>query len=232
MKGKGKSIKHVAIIPDGNRRWAIEKGMKGIKGHEKSATYENLKDLMQEARDLGVEYMTFWGFSTENWKRSKTEINYVFGLIEKLLTRIEEDLIRDKIRFRHLGRRDRLPKKLIKVIDDVENATKEFEDFNLQICIDYGGRDEIVRALNKALRSGVQEINEEDFVNFLDSEGIPDPDLIIRTSGENRLSGFMSFQSAYSEFYFTNVHFPEFGAAELRKAVEEFTSRGRRFGGG
>tara|TARA_Y100000034_G_scaffold135743_1_gene208888 strand:- start:119 stop:811 length:693 start_codon:yes stop_codon:yes gene_type:complete len=230
MKGKGKSIKHVAIIPDGNRRWAIEKGMKGIKGHEKSATYENLKDLMQEARDLGVEYMTFWGFSTENWKRSKTEINYVFGLIEKLLTRIEEDLIRDKIRFRHLGRRDRLPRKLVGLIENLEKKTEKFEDFNLQICLDYGGRDEIIRAVNKLKNKS--KIKEEDFEKALDTREIPDPELIIRTSGENRLSGFMSFQSAYSEFYFTNVHFPEFGAAELRKAVEEFTSRGRRFGGG
>lgn len=223
--------KHVVIIPDGNRRWAKNKGFDELEGHKKSGAYDNLKLLLDEARKLEIKYLTLWGFSTENWKRSGREIEALFKLMESLLKQIEPDLIKNKIRFRHFGRRDRLPKELVESIEKLEEITKNFSDFNLQICLDYGGRDEIVRALNKALKSGVTEIEEETLSNYMDSAGIPDPDLIIRTSGEKRLSGFMPYQSVYSEFYFTDVHFPDFGPAELREAVEEFSKRKRRLGG-
>ena len=222
---------HVSIIPDGNRRWAKSKGFDEIEGHKKAGAYENMKALLAEAKNLNIRYLTFWGFSTENWKRSKKEVESLFSIMNGLLEKIGEDLVAQKIRFRHLGRKDRLPRKLVEVIEDLEERTKSFSDFNLQICLDYGGRDEIVRALNKVLKAGVSEIAEDDLVNYLDSAGIPDPDLIIRTSGEYRMSGFMPFQSAYSEFYFTDVHFPDFGPQQLREAVEEFAQRKRRFGG-
>ncbi|MGV8142637.1 MAG: polyprenyl diphosphate synthase [Candidatus Pacearchaeota archaeon] len=223
--------KHIAIIPDGNRRWAKQKGYDEIEGHRKAGSYENLKMLLDEARKLGVLYFTIWAFSTENWKRSKREVEELFKLITSILERIEGDLVKDKIRFRHIGRRDRLPKKLLEIIERLEEVTKEFSLFNLQICLDYGGRDEIVRAINKAIKSGTSEVLEEELANYLDSAGIPDPDLIIRTSGEYRMSGFMPFQSTYSEFYFTDVHFPDFGPLQLKEAVESFTKRKRRFGG-
>ncbi|MDP4039931.1 MAG: polyprenyl diphosphate synthase [Candidatus Pacearchaeota archaeon] len=228
---KGKIPKHVAIIPDGNRRWARARGMEGIRGHRIAATGENFKSLLEEAKNLGINYLTFWTFSTENWNRSKKEIDNLFRLFLDVIKDFKEESVKKEIRFRHFGRKDRLPEKLVKAIDDLEKSTEKFDKLNVQICLDYGGRDEIVRALNKAIRAGVQEIKEDDFVNYLDSSGIPDPDLIIRTSGEKRMSGFMSFQSAYSEFYFTDVHFPDFNAEELRNAVQDFSNRRRNFGG-
>lgn len=230
--GVGKTIPlHVVIIPDGNRRWAKKKGLDELEGHKKSGAYENLKLLLDEARKLKIKYFTLWGFSTENWKRARREIDALFELMNSLIKQIEPELIENKIRFRHFGRRDRLPKELVESIEKLEELTKNFSDFNLQICLDYGGRDEIVRALNKALKSGVTEVHEETLNNYLDSAGIPDPDLIIRTSGEKRLSGFMPYQSVYSEFYFTDLHFPDFGPSELSEAVEEFSRRKRRLGG-
>ena len=221
---------HVSIIPDGNRRWAKQHGMDEIEGHKKAGAYENMKALLAEAKKLNLKYLTFWGFSTENWKRSKNEVESLFAIMNGLLEKMGDDLVAQKIRFRHLGRKDRLPRKLIEVIEDLEERTKQFTDFNLQICLDYGGRDEIVRALNKVLKSGVSEVAEDDLVNYLDSAGIPDPDLIIRTSGEQRLSGFMPYQGTYSEYYFTPIHFPDFGKKELQEAVEEFSRRKRNFG--
>lgn len=232
LLGLGKNIPgHVVIIPDGNRRWARKHGFDELEGHKKAGAYENMKKLLTEAEKVGIKYLTLWGFSTENWKRSKKEVDSLFELMSSLLERIEVDLVKDKIRFRHLGRKDRLPKELMQIIEGLEERTKSFSDFNLQICLDYGGRDEIVRALNKAIKSGLTEIEEENLGNYLDSAGIPDPDLIIRTSGEKRLSGFMPYQSVYSEFYFTDVHFPDFGPVQLREAIEEYSKRKRRIGG-
>ena len=230
--GIGKNIpRHIAVIPDGNRRWAKQKGFDEIEGHRIGGSYDKMKSLLDESRKLGIKYFSIWVFSTENWKRSQREINSLFEIIENILSKIESDLVHDKIRFRHIGRKDRLPKRLIDVIEHLEEITKDFDNFNFQLCLDYGGRDEIVRAVNKFLKNGSDEINEDDLINSLDSAGIPDPDLIIRTSGEYRMSGFMPFQSAYSEFYFTDVHFPDFGPVQLREAVESFGSRKRRLGG-
>ncbi len=230
--GIGKNVpNHIAIIPDGNRRWAKQKGLDELEGHRVGGAYERIKSLIDESQKIGVKYFTIWVFSTENWKRSQREIDSLFEIIGNLLSKIEENLIQNKIKFRHIGRKDRLPKKLIDVVEHMEELTKDFDKFNFQLCLDYGGRDEIVRAVNKALKNRSTEIVEEDLINYLDSYGIPDPDLIIRTSGEYRMSGFMPFQSAYSEFYFTDVHFPDFGPAQLREAVDSFDKRKRRFGG-
>lgn len=229
--GLGSQIpKHVAIIPDGNRRWAREKGFEVTKGHEVSASYENILGIMQEAQKIGIKYLTFWAFSTENWKRNKQEIGYLFSMAKSLLAKLRLDAEKHKIRFTHLGRRDRLPKELVVEIEKLEETTKKFNDYHVQLCIDYGGRDEISRAINKMLKLGKTEITEQDVSHFLDTQDIPDPDLIIRTSGEQRTSGFMPYQSAYAELYFADCYFPEFGPSELKKAVQEFSRRKRRFG--
>jgi len=222
--------KHVAIIPDGNRRWSAENGFGITKGHEVSASYDNIMGIMQEAQKLGIKYLTFWAFSTENWKRNKKEIDYLFSIAKSLLAKLRADAQKHKIRFTHLGRRDRLPKELVSEIEKLESATKGFSDYHVQLCIDYGGRDEISRAINKMLKLGKTEITEKDVSHFLDTQDMPDPDLIIRTSGEQRTSGFMPYQSAYAELYFADCYFPDFGPAELRKAIEEFSRRKRRFG--
>jgi len=222
---------HLCIIPDGNRRWAKSKGLIASAGHKRAGSYEHIKDLFDAARNLGVKYLSFWGFSTENWKRDKKEIDAIFELVSKAVKEWRKEAVENKIRFRHIGRKDRLPKDLIEEIDKLEKETKDYRDFNVQICLDYGGRDEIVRAVNKALRFGLKEIDENKFSELLDTNSIPEPDLIIRTSGEKRTSGFMPFQSAYSELYFSDVHFPDFDACELENAISEFGKRKRNFGG-
>ncbi len=221
---------HVAVIPDGNRRWAKEKGLKEIEGHLKSGSYENLHSLLNEARNLGVQYFTLWGFSTENWNRGIAEKKNLFDLFLRVLKEFRKDVAKEKVRFRHLGRKDRLPKKLLNEILAIEEESKEYNDFNFQLCLDYGGKDEIVRTVNKILKLGKSEVDEHVFSSFLDSAGIPEPDLVIRTSGEKRLSGFMPFQTAYTEFYFADEYFPDFGPEQLRKAVKIYGMRKRNFG--
>ena len=223
--------KHVAIIPDGNRRWAKLKGKEETFGHYKSANYNNLKALFDEAREQGVKYISIWGFSTENWKRKSEEINAIFNLILGFIQKYESDLHKNKTRFRHLGRKDKLPKKLCQELIRLENETKNYRNFNIQLCLDYGGKDEIIRAINKLLKNKEKKVNEKTFSDYLDTKNIPDPDLIIRTSGEKRLSGFMPFQSTYAEIYFTDKHFPDFNTIELKKALNDFSQRKRRFGG-
>lgn len=221
--------KHIVIIPDGNRRWAKERNITPHFGHYKSGTYLSLKMLFQEAKNLGVKCVSIWGFSTENWKRIKEEREAIFDLLLGGVERFRKDALKDKIRFVHIGRKDRLPKKLIDALESLEKETSMFKNFKVQLCLDYGGRDEIIRAVNKILKSGKKEINEKSFKKYLDSE--LDPDLIIRTSGEKRLSGMMPFQGVYAELYFSNKYFPEFGPRELRKAIKEYGMRERRFGG-
>jgi undecaprenyl diphosphate synthase len=222
--------RHIAIIPDGNRRWAKTKGLEGTFGHYRAGAYDNLEELFKEGKKLGVGHMSIWGFSTDNWKRSKLEQKEIFKLILSGVERFIKKAHKSKIRFRHFGRKDRLPKNLINALEKLEKETASYDGFNVNLCLDYGGRDELIRAVNKALENG-KKISEKDFSGLLDSSGVPDVDMIIRTSGEKRLSGFMPFQGAYAELYFSYVHFPDFGVKELRKSVREFGRRQRRFGG-
>jgi len=231
QKGERIVPKHIAIIPDGNRRWAKKKGVAPQFGHYTSASLQHLRELFEEARKEGVFYLTLWGFSTENWKRNKIEINAIFDMILKSVNNFREEAQINKIRFRHFGRRDRLPKELVQALEDLEKKTKGYTDFNVQLRLDYGGNDEILRAINKILKKKIKKIDEKTFEENLDSAGVPPVDLIIRTSGEKRTSGFMPFQSAYAEFYFTDLHFPDFTASELKKAIDDFGNRNRRFGG-
>ncbi len=222
--------KHVVIIPDGNRRWAKARGMKGTEGHKKSAEKDNVVALFEETKKLGIKYISIWVFSTENWKRSEEEKKVLFDLLGNSMDILGNYFHEHKIRFRHIGRKDRLPKKLVEKLKSVERETKKYSDYNAQLLIDYGGRDEIVRAVNKIIKKE-KKIDEEKFSEYLDTNGIPDPDLVIRTSGEKRISGLMPYQATYSEFYFVKKHFPAFKPRDLRKAVKNFSKRKRTFGG-
>jgi len=221
---------HVLIIPDGNRRWARERGLRADFGHYTSASDERLMELFLETKKMGIKYFSLWGFSTENWKRDEKEIKSIFKLILSKIKKLKEEAHKHRIRFRHLGRKDRLPKKLVKELEKLEEETKEYNSLNVQLMLDYGGRDEIIRAVNKIIKEGVKSINEENFKKYLDTAEIPDPDLIIRTSGEKRTSGAMPFQSTYAELYFTEVYFPEFDVSEYKKAIKDYAKRIRRFG--
>ncbi len=222
---------HVAIIPDGNRRWAREKGWKAWVGHQKASEIQRVSELIYECKDLGVKYLTFWAFSTENWSRDKREVNEIFKLIVKRGPQLKVLMHKEKIKFRHLGRKDRLPKDVMEVINDLVESTKDFTNLNFQFCLDYGGRYSIVEAVNKMIKAGLNEIDEDTMSKYLESSDLPDPDLIIRTSGEKRTSGIMPFESVYAELYFTNIYFPDFDAEQFKRAILDYSARTRRFGG-
>jgi undecaprenyl diphosphate synthase len=222
---------HVAIIADGNRRWAKQQGFIATVGHEVAGEGAHLREIFKEAKGLGIKYVSLWGFSTENWKRDKLEVNALFNVMRKAIINLRKDAHENKSCVKHIGRKDRLPKDLMGEIETLEKETKEYNELYVILCIDYGGRDEIIRAFNKILKENKVDLNEDNFKNYLDTFEIPDPDLIIRTGGEQRTSGFMPYQSVYSEWYFTKTYFPAFGAKDLRKAVGVFLKRERRFGG-
>ena len=222
---------HVAIIPDGNRRWAKERGMEGFRGHQKAGEVENMISLFEAARKLGVKYISFWGFSTDNWKREKEENDKLFDVLLKGMKAFLEYAHKNKVRFRHFGRKDRFSKEVLEAVEKLDSETKNYSDYNVNLCLDYGGRDEILRAVNKLLRAKAKEIDEAQFSKVLDTQGVPEPDLILRTSGEKRLSGFMPWQGVYAELIFIDKHFPDFTPEDVKEAVEEFSNRKRRFGG-
>jgi len=221
---------HVAIIPDGNRRWAKSKGLKASYGYVKSGEYEHLKSLILESRKLGVKYLSLWAFSTENWSRPEKEREILFKLILDVIDKFKKDALKDKIRLRFIGRRERLPKEMSSKLLRLEKETKNFNSFTIVLCLDYGGRDEILRVVNKIIKSRIKRVDEKKFSKLLDTSGIPDVDLIIRTAGEKRTSGFMPFQSIYSELYFAEPCFPDFNRKELKKAIKDFEKRKRNFG--
>lgn len=220
--------KHIAIIMDGNRRWAKKRGLPSIEGHRKGA--DNFEKLTEKAKEMGIKCFTGWAFSTENWKRSEEEKSYLFSLIRQLAEKYKTRCIKERIRFVHLGRKDRIPKDVKKTIEETEEATKDFTDFFIAMAVDYGGYDELIRTFNKIKKQNLQ-INEGSIEKNLDTAGLPQIDLIIRTGGEKRLSGFMSWQCAYAELYFTDTYFPDFGPKQLEEAIKDFSQRERRFGG-
>jgi len=222
---------HVAVIADGNRRWARAHGWKPWVGHRKGGDVDRLRGIYAKCKKIGVKYVSMWVWSTENWERSKEEQEAIFSVFMKGFEKAKEICLKDKIRFKHVGRKDRLPKDIVTAMDEMERATKDFSDLSFILCVDYGGRDEIVRAVNKVIADGKKSVTEETFATYLDTHGIPDPDLVIRTSGEMRLSGLMPFQSTYAELYSSPVLLPDFGVEEFMKAVDEYSRRTRRFGG-
>lgn len=215
--------RHVAVIMDGNGRWAKSKGLPRLMGHRAGA--DALDRVMHYCRDAGVEFLTVYAFSTENWKRSTEEVSGLMKLLSSFIHKKEKELVGNGIRFRVIGRRTDLSEKLQKEIAALEEKTAG-GSFTLVVALSYGGRDEILRAAAK-----FQGGTEEDFSALLDTAGIPDPDLIVRTSGELRLSNFLLWQAAYAEFYFTDVLWPDFGREEFDKALASFAKRERRMGG-
>ncbi len=224
---------HVAIILDGNRRWARARGLKPWEGHK--AGYEAVKKLAKAARDMGVPTFTIWAFSTENWSRPKEEIDQIMELLKRGLTEFEKEAHKDKVRLIHLGRKDRFPKDLADQIRKMEDATKKYRRNILNLALDYGGRDEILRATQKIVKEGIpaDKIDEKVFSSYLDTAGEPnpEPDLFIRTSGEQRTSGLLPWQMTYSEYYFEEVHLPDFTPERLKAAILDYSRRRRRFGG-
>ncbi|HPL93396.1 MAG TPA: polyprenyl diphosphate synthase [bacterium] len=224
-------LKHLAIIMDGNRRWAKDQGLPSFAGHQKG--YEKLKEVMRWCQKKGVDTLTVYAFSTENWNRSEDEVNFLMTLFHKALTEELDEFHQEGIRLRVIGTRQRLAPKIVQAIAEAEEKTKDNQKGNLNLCINYGGRLEIVEAFKKIMAQGVtaEEISDKMIAEHLWMAGQPDPDLIIRTSGEQRLSGFLTWESVYSEFLFLEKHWPDFSEADFDRAIEDFNNRHRRFGG-
>ncbi len=220
--------RHIAIIMDGNGRWARQRGMPRIMGHYKGA--EVAEEIVKFCADLGVEYLTLFAFSTENWRRPREEVELLFELLRDYLTRKREELIREGVRLRFIGRRDRISKDLRSLMERLEEETSKDYRITVILAVDYGGRDDIVRAVRRAVRRGMEDVDEESFSKLLDLGDIPDPDLMIRTAGERRISNFLLWNLAYTELYFTEVCWPDFTPEELMRAVEDFSKRKRKFG--
>jgi len=225
---------HVAIIMDGNGRWAKARGLPRAAGHERGV--EALRRTVEAAPELGIRYLTVFSFSTENWRRPAAEVSALFGLLKAYVQRDLGRLKREGVRIRVIGRRQGLPTDIAELVDKAERETAENSDFYLNIAFNYGGREEILRAAQKltaAIQNGeleAKEIDETAFAKFLDTDGIPDPDLLIRTSGEYRLSNFLLWQAAYAELIFTDVLWPDFDKSSLEQAIADFRNRERRFG--
>ena len=226
--------RHVAIILDGNGRWAKSKGMPRNYGHTVGA--KNVETICKAANDLGIEYLTLYAFSTENWKRPESEVQALMTLLESYLKNCVKTAEKNNMIVRVIGDKTGLTEKFQERIAQLEELSAVNTGLNLTIAINYGSRDEMIRGIKK-LVSDVQnqnlsldDINEEMFGDYLDTKGLPEPDLMIRTSGEQRLSNYLLWQLAYSEFYFTEVPWPDFDEKELKKAVDAYENRNRRFG--
>ena len=220
---------HIGIIMDGNGRWARERGKPRTFGHSEGV--RTAKRIAKAASDMGVKYLSLYTFSTENWKRSEKDVRFLMQLLKKHL-REQLSFYRDNnIRVVHSGSLDRLPEVVQKEIVDVEDLTKDFTGMTANLVINYGGRDEIVRAVKKLRDQGEGEITEEKLSSAMDHPEIPDPDLIIRTGGELRISNFLLWESAYSELYFSKKYWPDWQEEDLKEAIEAFASRSRRYGG-
>lgn len=225
--------KHVAIIMDGNRRWAAQRGLGPVAGHE-AAAKKAVEPIIDRAVDLGINFLTFWAFSTENWKRDKTELIGLFKIFRDGLKEKTEKLRKKGVRLRILGDISKFPKDIAKrAIEGVKKSAGN-RQITVSFALNYGGRPEILRAVKQMIKDKVrpERLDEELFSSYLFTAGIPDPDLIIRTGGETRISGFMPWQGVYAELYFTPVLWPDFTPREFDKALASFQKRARRFGGG
>lgn len=227
--------RHVAIILDGNGRWAKSKGMPRNYGHAQGS--KNVERICEEAWRMGIKYLTVYAFSTENWNRPKDEVDALMKLLRSYMKTCLKTAAKNDMKIRVIGDKTRLDEDIRSRIDELEKSTVDNQGLNFQIAINYGSRDEILRAVRKIAREAAEgslqaeEIDERTLEEHLDTHGIPDPDLLIRTSGEQRLSNYLLWQLAYSEFYFTDVHWPDFTREELVKAVEQYNKRERRYGG-
>ena len=227
--------RHVAVIMDGNGRWAQKRGLPRTAGHKAGA--EMFRTIATYCKDLGLDYLTVYAFSTENWKRPQAEVDAIMGLLDQYLHESIEKMARDQIRLKFFGDTTVLSPKLQKLIAETDEITKHIEGFQANICLNYGGRDEIVRAARQFARDCMEgkcspdELSETKFPSYLWSAGIPDPELLIRPGGEMRVSNYLLWQIAYSEIYVTDTLWPDFGKEELDKALAWYQTRDRRFGG-
>ena len=235
-ENEGRNVpQHIAIIMDGNGRWARKRGLPRTAGHK--AGSETFRKIVRYCHDIGVKYLTVYAFSTENWKRSEEEVGALMGLLERHLNEFLRDMEKNKVRLCFFGDLTKLSPKLQKLCHDAQEQSKDYNDGQINFCLNYGGRDEIVRAARAfaadvaAGKCSAESLTEAAFDNYLDSAGVPDPELIIRPSGEMRLSNFLPWQCAYSEFVFMDVLWPDFSPADLEQAIAEYYRRNRRFGG-
>ena len=221
---------HVAIIMDGNGRWALKRGLPRLAGHK--AGTENLRRIIKACVEFEVKYLTIYAFSTENWGRPREEVIGLMRILENVIDKELNELSEQGVQIRHLGRLDQLAPALQEKVMDAVETTRQNTTLILNVAFNYGGRDEIVNAIQQMLRDGVQPdtVTPELVGKYLYTAGVPDPDLIIRTSGELRISNFLIWQAAYSEWYVTPTYWPDFGKEEFRKALDEFADRDRRYG--
>lgn len=243
---------HVALIMDGNRRWAARKGLSVAEGH-RAAIEQTLRPIVERAIERSIPYITFWAFSTENRNRDKEELKSLFSIFRQMLKKHLGELEKEGVRIKIIGDIEWFPKDIAELAKSAVERTKDNKKITVSFALNYGGRDEIIRAVNKILRDKIQKSNinrsiqrignqnrqslenvvsESEFANYLDTSGMPDPDLIIRTGGEKRLSGYLPWQSTYAELYFTDVYWPDFTPREFDKALEDYSRRNRRFGAG
>ena len=227
---KKTNLKHIAVIMDGNRRWAKEKHLPSAVGHQKGV--DSLRGTMRLFDRYEIKYLTVYAFSTENWNRKKEEVEFLMNLLAKTLLNELEEMHKENVKIRFLGDLSKLNKKLVELVHNAENRTKMNTGVTLNIAFNYGSRDEITNALKTIVKEGIsaEEITEETISSHLYTKNIPDPDLLIRTGGEKRISNYLLWQIAYSEVYVTDTYWPEFDKEELDKAIMEFDRRNRRFG--
>ena len=235
MRSTGTTGRHVAIIMDGNGRWAEKRGKPRLFGHH--AGSKRVREILQSCPRLGVKYLTIFAFSTENWKRTQEEVAGLMRLFRRYIIREAKNLKNNGVRVRFIGDRVRLEPSLVDLMDNLEMITSDNDLVHLTIAINYGGRDEVARAAQRLaydVKSGrllPKQINEQTLPNYLDTYVLPDPDLLIRTSGEARISNFLLWQAAYSEYDFVDTLWPDFTSAMFEQALERFSKRTRRFGG-
>lgn len=223
-----KTPEHIAIIMDGNGRWAKRRGLARSFGHMEGA--KALRRIIEYLPKINVKYLTVYAFSTENWNRSEDEVSTLMSLFLKYIKSEKKSMMKNGIRFFVSGRKNNVPENLLKEIDKLQEETKNNQNLILNIAFNYGGRAEIIDAINKILENNEKNIDEENFKKYLYND-FPDPDLVIRTSGECRISNFLLWQIAYSELYITDVLWPDFNEKEIDKAIESYKQRERRFGG-
>jgi len=227
----GRVPRHVAIIMDGNGRWATQRGLPRVAGHR--AGTENIRRIIERFSDHGVQYLTLYAFSTENWTRPAPEVQALIRLLGRFIKREIGNFQKNNIRLQHLGHLETLPAGLQRQVRDAVELTKDNTKLTLNICFNYGGRDDIVVAVRRMLEEGIraEDVTEETISRYLYSAGTPDPDLVIRTAGEQRFSNFMLWQSAYAELYFTDAYWPDFGREDIDIALADYGRRKRKFGG-
>ena len=224
--------RHVAIIMDGNGRWALSRGLPRNAGHLNGAMA--IKNVLRVSAKLGIKYITLFAFSSENFSRPTAEVDFLMKLFERFAKKHERTVINSKTRFRVIGDMSSLPETLQNILEKIEDEKKIFDEFNLTVALNYSARNEVLHVINSIIshrnRDCTEKVTWDDFKKFLYTSDLPDPDLIIRTSGEQRLSNFLLLQSAYSELFFTKTFWPDFGEKELREAIDSYRHRERRFG--